>query len=262
MARVRNKKGVFRKKTTEEFKDEMRDVYPDIEIIGEYEGSTKKIKLRCTKHNKEFYKTPKNMKRGFKNLCPKCKGEDQHKRQRKPEEVFLRELEEKHRGTIEAKEDYINTHTVIEFECLKCDTLFRTEPNAILRISGCPGCRTPKGELEIQQFLENNEIEFEQHKTFEDCKDTRELSFDFYLPEYNLLIEYDGKQHFEPIEFFGGKTEFEKQLRRDKIKNRYAAENNIPLLRIPYTVEGEAIAEEVRNKIISLRSKAEHPLPN
>lgn len=261
MTRARNSKGVYRKKTTEEFKEEMKDIYPNVEILGEYEGVREKIHLQCKKHGTEFHKTPSNMKRGFKNLCPDCKGEDQHKRQRKPNSVFLKELKDKHRGTIVAREEYVNTHAVIEFECLECETLFKTEPNAILRISGCPGCRTPKGELEIRQYLEDNGIGFEQHKTFKGCKDIHLLSYDFYLPKYNLLIEYDGKQHFEPIEFFGGETEFEKQVRRDTIKNRYAKENNIPLLRIPYTVEGLDIAEKVENKIISLRSKAEDPLP-
>jgi very-short-patch-repair endonuclease len=62
----------------------------------------------------------------------------------------------------------------------------------------------------------------------------KKLKFDFYLPNYNLCIEYDGRQHFEPIDFFGGEKNFEIIKKRDKIKNEYCLNNNIHLIRIPY----------------------------
>ena len=60
------------------------------------------------------------------------------------------------------------------------------------------------------------------------------MPFDFYLPDYNACIEYDGQQHFEPIDFFGGEEKFKKTIQRDEIKTNYCLVNNIRLLRIRY----------------------------
>ena len=76
---------------------------------------------------------------------------------------------------------------------------------------------------------------FKEQKTFDGCKYKRKLPFDFYLPEHNTLIEYDGKQHFKIIEYFDGRSWFMKRNHRDKLKNKYCIDNNIKLIRIPYT---------------------------
>ena len=58
------------------------------------------------------------------------------------------------------------------------------------------------------------------------------MRFDFYLPDYNTCIEFDGEQHFKPIKHFGGKERFKQQQKNDQIKNDYCVENNIALIRI------------------------------
>lgn len=263
MSRVQDSKGVFKKKTTEVYSSEIEELYNGkIEVTGDYIDCSKAIAHRCREHGVEFTITPTSALRGNKQICPRCKGQEQHARQRKPVKVFKQELKEKHRGTIVARGAYVNTHTKIDFECKKCETLFCAEPNAVLRISGCPGCRTPKGELDIKNLLEDTGIAYQKQKTFKGCKDVRLLSFDFYLPDYNLLIEYDGKQHFEPIKFFGGETEYIKQVRRDAIKNNYAKENNINIIRIPYTVTGRRLEQTILDELKQLRSKAEGLEPN
>lgn len=90
---------------------------------------------------------------------------------------------------------------------------------------------------------------------FLDCCNIKPLPFDFYLPEYNVCIEYDGIQHFEPTRFNKKMTieeandNFIQQKFRDEIKNNYCKNNNIKLLRIPYT-EYDNI-EKVINKYLS-----------
>ncbi len=107
-----------------------------------------------------------------------------------------------------------------------------------LQGNGCPKCNMSKGELAIKEFLLLNNISFENQKTFEDCKNKRKLPFDFYLPDYNLCIEYDGIQHFKPVQFNGtleeAKENFKQTKENDQIKNQYCKDNNIKLLRIPY----------------------------
>lgn len=101
--------------------------------------------------------------------------------------------------------------------------------------SNCPICNESKGEKTISNILEKNSIHYEREKTFIGCKNKTLLPFDFYLPSENILIEFDGVQHQQPIELFGGEKIFQETQIRDAIKTKFAKENNITLLRIPYT---------------------------
>ena len=83
-------------------------------------------------------------------------------------------------------------------------------------------------------YTEICDIVYVYQKIFKDCKDKNPLPFDFYLPEYNMCIEYQGQQHYYPVEIFGGKKTFEKQQKHDNIKKEYCQKNNITLFEIPY----------------------------
>jgi len=89
-----------------------------------------------------------------------------------------------------------------------------------------------KGERKIMTYLDKMNIEYIAEFRIDDCKDQITLPFDFYLPKYNLCIEFDGEQHYRPIEYFGGEKKFNNQLRRDYIKDMYCLDNKISLIRI------------------------------
>lgn len=101
------------------------------------------------------------------------------------------------------------------------------------------GCIKSKGEFLIGKILSQHNIKYEKEKTFQDCKDINLLPFDFYLPEYDILIEYDGEQHFS-LARFGNKTieqakkELDKYILHDNIKNNWCLKNNKKLLRYSY----------------------------
>lgn len=124
----------------------------------------------------------------------------------------------------------------------KCDCGNMKEINgAFLRdhsIISCGCYKRSAGELKIYELLSKQDIVFEQEKTFDSCRfiDTNALArFDFYLPDYNLLIEYDGEQHFKfSNNFYMSYEEFQKLQERDLFKNNWALKNNIRLKRIPY----------------------------
>ncbi len=101
------------------------------------------------------------------------------------------------------------------------------------------GCINSHGELYTRIILSNYNIEFVQQKTFENLVGIRDglLSYDFFLPDYNVLIEYQGKQHYEPIQCFGGEEQFKVQQEHDKRKREYAYNNGIRLIEIPYTID-------------------------
>jgi len=81
---------------------------------------------------------------------------------------------------------------------------------------------------------------------FDNCKNKNPLPFDFYLPEHNICIEFDGEQHFKSISYFGGEKGFKNTQKNDLIKTSYCKENNIKLIRINY-LEFKKI-EEILNK--------------
>ena len=97
------------------------------------------------------------------------------------------------------------------------------------------GCINSKGESKIGQILLSLNISFITQKTFENLKNEKQLRFDFFLPEYKCCIEYNGKQHYEAVEYFGGIERFEEQKKRDNIKKQWCKDNNIKLIEIPYT---------------------------
>lgn len=121
-----------------------------------------------------------------------------------------------------------------------CDLVYGIEDGG----NGCPLCLSSNGESRIKTILEEWGIEYESQKTFENCKSVKKLRFDIFLPKYNVLIEYDGVQHFKPIKFFGGIKRFNDLKEKDEIKNNYANEKNILLLRIPYS-KFNSIKEEM-----------------
>lgn len=105
---------------------------------------------------------------------------------------------------------------------------------------GHPSFKQSKGENVIRNWLIKNKISFKKQYTFSDCKNVSLLRFDFAIfndidkTDLKCLIEYDGKQHFEQIDYFGGENGFLYTQHNDKIKNYYCNDNNIELIRIPY----------------------------
>jgi very-short-patch-repair endonuclease len=92
------------------------------------------------------------------------------------------------------------------------------------------------GEQAVESFLKSNNINFTTQVKFDGLLGvgSRQLSYDFYIPHFNLLIEVQGKQHERPIDYFGGEEQFVIQQEHDKRKKDYAKEHNIELLEIWY----------------------------
>ena len=146
--------------------------------------------------------------------------------------------------------NYVGCYDKVEIICKK-HGVFKQAPHSHKMGIGCPKCRSSKGEASVRNWLEVNKIKYEEQQTFEGCKHKRRLKFDFYVPQHNLCIEYDGKQHFKIIVggWGGGKEAYELRKLRDKIKNDYCKENKINLLRISYLCNIEERLEEYFNNI-------------
>lgn len=135
---------------------------------------------------------------------------------------------------IEVVEEYINAKTKILHRCKIDGYEWYAIPYDILCGTGCPNCHMSKGEKIISAWLDEKNILYKSQEIFDGCRDKRVLPFDFYLLDYNILIEYNGKQHYEPIEYFGGEDKLAYITMHDAIKEDYCRNNNISLIVIPY----------------------------
>ena len=108
------------------------------------------------------------------------------------------------------------------------------------------GCLNSKGELKIKQLLNESHIQYEVQKRFEDCKSDKNnfLPFDFYINN-SFLLEFDGIQHYQPSNLFGGVKEFKTRQYHDEIKNQFCLKNNIPLKRISYQYLNTLTIEDI-----------------
>jgi len=166
--------------------------------------------------------------------CKKCFGNAN-----KNTADFIEEVKQLN-SDIEVISEYVNALTTVKLHCKKCGEVWEQTPHKLLHnIPLCPNCNLSAGETVIKLFLQKNNVVFKQQYTYSDCVDKNKLPFDFYLPEYNMLIEYQGKQHYQ-LAYFGNydKKQAEENLKtqqnHDKIKSDYCKSNNIKLLVIPF----------------------------
>jgi very-short-patch-repair endonuclease len=104
------------------------------------------------------------------------------------------------------------------------------------RVNGTNASIDSQGEKKIEEFLTKHGMTFEQEKRFKTCRDKKPLPFDFFVTDYNLVIEFDGKQHFKPRHFnaidFSDSLEYTQF--HDELKNNWCEENGIDIIRISY----------------------------
>ena len=207
----------------------------------DYKQCEEKVIIICKLHG-EFKQRPVchlNRSHG----CPKCGIKTQSDTKRSTIETFIRRSRRIHGNLYNySKAVYVNNETNLEIICKKHGSFFQSPASHLYQKAGCPKCNLSKAELKIIRFLKERRIDYITQKTFTDCRNpatNQKLKFDFYLPLKNILIEYDGPQHFEEGRHIGGYVSTLADLKstqlRDKIKTNYAEQNGIELIRIKYT---------------------------
>jgi len=237
--------GNYRPTTEDYMKQLIEKKNIKLKCLDEYINDRTKINHQCTQCGYIWKTSPSNVKQKYS--CPKCAGV-----LKKTHEEYIEQLKLINPNVI-CKGKYQNNKVTIDHKCLKCNFNWLISPSNVLRGYGCPRCNLSKGEIKIINLLKENNIPFINQFRYKDLfyfSNKRKLSFDFYIPYKNLLIEYNGKQHYEPIEYFGGNDAFKHQQNRDKLKVEYCKKNNINLLVIKYD---EDIEKNLRkNRILSL----------
>lgn len=209
----------------------------------EYKSNRINVEIICLDHG-SFLQLPTHHLKGVG--CIVCATNKRSEDNSKELVDFIKDAKNIHGDKYDySKVVYKTNKFNVEILCSK-HGIFHQRPDHHLSGSGCPICKESKGESEISKLLKENGIKFERQKKFSKCKNIMELKFDFYLPTFNLCIEYNGKQHYEPIDYFGGSKTFELQKIRDKKKNKFCKDNGIQLLVIKYD---ESIENIINNMI-------------
>jgi len=191
-----------------------------------------KLIIKCNKDNYTWSPTYHNFINRDQS-CKKCKGLFNSE-----EEVISKILDKcilKDYIFLEFVDNYKNNKSKFKLKC-KNNHVWETNYSNFINHPddrGCPYCMESKGENIINKYLKSYNINYIRQHKFEDCKYKRKLPFDFYLPDYNCCIEFDGIQHYEPVKRFGVDNLLLIQ-KKDKIKNEYCFNNNIRLIRIKY----------------------------
>jgi len=194
-----------------------------------YKGNRNPVEIICEKHG-IFNQSPYEHKRG--NGCPKCA-----KNRRLNVDIFVESSNIIHDNIYSYNNVvFLDSRSKVMVTC-KNHGDFPISPNHHLRGRGCPNCKKSFGEMRILNYLKIKDIDYVQQKYFKNLVNIagKYLFFDFYLPQINICIEYDGQQHFGPISKFGGINAFEKLALHDSIKNEFCQKNNIKIIRIKYT---------------------------
>jgi very-short-patch-repair endonuclease len=200
--------------------------YSNVDFIS----SQTSVSIRCPIHDHIFKQTPSAHLRGIGcQICGKTKIGDSL---RKSPALFILEANKKHNNLYDySLVEYTGSKTKVKIICQK-HGIFEQTPSNHLKGQGCPHCLKSFGENKVESFLKTNNIKYIPQKKFPDCKHTFELPFDFFLPEFNVCIEYDGRQHFYPM---FGEESFNRLKVNDRIKDEYCDKNQIKLIRIKYT---------------------------
>lgn len=131
---------------------------------------------------------------------------------------------------------YVDDNLPICIHCKKHGDFYMSPYKLISERAGCPKCYNyqSEGEKKVRQILEEYGITFEQERNFPYLEYKMPLYFDFFIPDYNIAIEYQGPQHFKPIDFFGGKEAFREQQNRDNIKREWCKLNGVELIEVKF----------------------------
>lgn len=190
----------------------------------EYANSQTKICVICPIHG-EFWATPNHHLNGVG--CPKCANNRVSEKLSISKDKFIELGKEVHNSKYSyCNVDYKNNRTKV---CIICPVHgeFWQIPYHHLKGCGCPKCKQSKLELELYKELQKRNIEFLAQYNSEWLG---KQSLDFYLPQYNVAIECQGIQHFNPVAYFGGTKRFEENQERDRLKKELCEQNGVKLL--------------------------------
>lgn len=217
----------------EEFVKRAKEIHGDNYdySLVDYKNSYTKVLITCNVCGTKFWQTPNSHLQGCR--CMNCVNNEK----RLSTEEFIKRANIIHNNKYDYSEtNYIDYNTKLKIICPEHGAFYQL-PNSHLQGYGCHLCTRSRGEDKISLILSNNNVKYETHKKFlnDTLFGTKLFYVDFYLPDYNIVIEYNGGQHYFSVKYFGGEQKFQKQQERDFALRQFCKEHEIKLIEIPYT---------------------------
>jgi len=228
------------KLTQEQFISKAKDKHNDYYdyLLVKYTNATTKVQIICPKHGM-FEQQPNNHL--FGQRCIKCMGDNVRKARTNNTEDFIKKSKKIHGdrydySLVKYKTGKDKIIIICPFHGEFLQTPFAHSSPSMKQ--GCPHCNISKGEDEIEKYLIKNNIEYNHQHTFVDCinpKTSKKLPFDFYLLNSNIIIEYQGEQHYKKTGYFEKRAGGLEGLQyRDNLKREYCQNNGIKFIEISY----------------------------
>lgn len=167
-----------------------------------------------------------------KEICGYCEGTKQSKNT----DSFITELQIKYGNKFSLLTEYVNVSTPVTFKCNNCGFIRSLKPNSLLASGYCPKCdsKESRGEKAISKYLTTKNIRHVPQMYFSQWNIGIHY-FDFYIPEYNLVLEFNGRQHYEFVNFFHkDENDYYHRLKKDREKKEAALSNGLNYASINY----------------------------
>lgn len=248
------------KEMIEDFTNQVSDEYT---YISGYETMSKPCFIKHNLCNKIFPVTMKMFLGVKQSRCPYCANEKRSKNLNQKKENYLTSLLDKLNNEYTWLETYSGDnkkkHKIRHNEC---NRTYEVRPNDFQQGYRCPHCANEKKESKkiqiVKKYLKQNKVIFNEEVSFDNLKNKFQLKFDIEIPKLNLLIEFDGQQHFREDLAFSKHT-YLKQKTNDKIKNNWIVTNNkYNFVRIPYDISENDLILLIEN--IINKNKIDHLL--
>ena len=236
-------------KNTKEFQEKVRIVTDgEYEFVGQYISARTPSMFIHRVCEESFSMRPNSfISRGHR--CPKCAHEINGYKRRKTAEQFALDVVRILGDDYSLASEYSGSSREVVMHHKICNEFYTATANNVMGGKGCPICRESKGERRIAEWLSANQFTFERQWLIRYELDKPPLKLDFIVQ--GVAIEYDGEFHYLPMAHAGGNEGLRSQQARDRIKDKYCADNGIPLIRIPYW-EFENIDAILTEKLLPL----------
>jgi hypothetical protein len=249
--------GLKHKRTKDEFVREANKVHGrnrfDYTNVV-YKNGREKVQIICLRNNHGVFEQAPNDHLQIKG-CFECGRQKQSDRKKLPSKEIVRRIQKANPKIVVIGTPNGVTKKV-KLSCRVCNHSWQAAPCNLVTgdgrpLSGCPTCAESKGETQIKSFFGVVGIVYERQKRFDTCIDKRHLPFDFYIPKLRVLVEFQGQQHYFPVDFCSkGKAHAAKEFRairkHDGIKKHWAKKNGYELIEIKYD---ENVEEVLTNRL-------------